>query len=497
MDNINYELQQIQANRYGVDIRVPIHDALRKLSETSYSLLTENTDGAPINYPRGSKNLMIDIVDELNIIKTAYPGKEVKKAIHDALEKLSRMTTVDMVVTGLTGFNAAFPSRPDAHDPNYISGLTSGNTDFSNLATFMKASGAFSDVTVVNEDTPTYEKTGINVYDNGDLFATLSCTMSKEYGYTGDPVYTLTVYHSDGENDYTFPSNDDDRHLNRCLIPKAAYRTEYGVLISCEDNAILFSKNSSNGVSVSFGDGLIEQIQDENILESIYFTPNVTITSSNFNQSTVFDYKRYFTQSKTAKVSDILQVRDDSAQLIGEIRCTYGSNIGTAPICFGYSITGGPDKIYRATDVANGVLNISNDTFYICIIKYSTIDLTLDWTVPITNPKRRIRTLTNEYTINSYSGISHSDVDSVPSTTMGLTPLISELDGETSYRGYAITAGRMGDTNHDDGIIGFGAKNLYIANNMLALELHPYYYYTDMVGCIYVGTDGKVYAGMA
>ena len=93
MDNINKELQQIQANRYGVDIRVPIHDALAKLSGADLAMAEEAAEGFPVDFGNA------DITAELRIIQNASKGADVKDAIHSALYKLSKNIHIDLLLS--------------------------------------------------------------------------------------------------------------------------------------------------------------------------------------------------------------------------------------------------------------------------------------------------------------------------------------------------------------------------------------------------------------
>ena len=70
-------------------------------------------------------------------------------------------------------------------------------------------------------------------------------------------------------------------------------------------------------------------------------------------------------------------MRNADGSMISPIHCTYGSNIGAAAICFGYKKDGTHDHAYTATDVSNGILTLDSTTYFILIVKYSTVDLTL------------------------------------------------------------------------------------------------------------------------
>lgn len=117
------------------------------------------------------------------------------------------------------------------------------------------------------------------------------------------------------------------------------------------------------------------------LIDSIKFTDNVTLTQANFNASNLGNYKTYLSASSIAKVSDPIRVRDAYDNMISDIQCTYGDNIQAANICFGFKADGTPDRVYKAADVSDGILELDNTTHYICIVKYSTVDLTLKSTI--------------------------------------------------------------------------------------------------------------------
>ena len=240
-------LQEIAEGRYGVDIRIPIYNALAILADSDAETITRAAAGYPVSSPIASE---YDISEELDTISTSTSGAEVKDAIHDALEKLSQLTEASMtVISGLASIDMSQPSRPAAND-HYISGITGstvGDTDFEGLAEFLMASGLFSNV-VYDEVEELYK--GIAVYVNGKVLAELNYMLGTE-GW----LYTFTV-HTDGENaDNTlfYPSDEEDPLTVYSMMPKAALRTKDAAVITCEGNAILFSRNSKGGVSVSFG----------------------------------------------------------------------------------------------------------------------------------------------------------------------------------------------------------------------------------------------------
>ena len=111
------------------------------------------------------------------------------------------------------------------------------------------------------------------------------------------------------------------------------------------------------------------------VIESLPATLNSTLTASNFEVSTIYDYKSHLTSSQTAKVVDIVRVRNADGSMICPIHCTYGDNIGQAVICFGYKKDGTHDRIYKAADVSSGILTLDASTYFILILKYSTVDL--------------------------------------------------------------------------------------------------------------------------
>lgn len=253
--DIYKELSEISKNRYGVDIRFPIHDALAILSNEEYELIGEAINGQPVNYIDLSSG---DISAELEIIASGTKGADVKQAIHDALYKIWQLKMSPIkVTTGLAGIDLSNPTRPETYRPDdYVYNLTSFNgtsyvTDWAQLAAFMQSTNLFSDVQVTEwEGRPS----GIDVYVNDSNFFSLQYAPVLTPGGEAT-MYSALVMRPDSLVGFGYPYDASEESLTECLAPDSAFRSKDKVLITCFDNAILFAKNSNGGVSLTFGVG--------------------------------------------------------------------------------------------------------------------------------------------------------------------------------------------------------------------------------------------------
>lgn len=255
--DIYKELSEISKNRYGIDIRFPIHDALAILSGEEYELIGTAINDIPVNPIDFSS---VDITNELEIIESETKGADVKQAIHDALYKLWQLKTSPIqITTGLAGIDLSTPTRPETYRPDdYIYNLTSLAsdgmtyvTDWARLAAFMLSTNLFSDVQVTEwEGRPS----GIDVYVNDSKFFSLQyapvLTPSGEAN-----MYSAGVTRPDSLIGFGYPYDASSEALAECLAPDSAFRSNDKVLITCFDNAILFAKNSNGGISLTFGVG--------------------------------------------------------------------------------------------------------------------------------------------------------------------------------------------------------------------------------------------------
>lgn len=247
--DIYKELSEISKNRYGVDIRFPIHDALAILADEEYELIGQAIDGQPVNHIDLSSG---DISAELEIIASGTKGADVKQAIHDALYKIWQLKVSPIqVTTGLAGIDLSNIARPEPSS-DYTEGL---EDDFDKLYDFMTASGLFSDV--IYDDFASEKR--ITVYGSGDeAIAAIHRFRTEDYSY-GYQILVY-VYNEDGTRKGTlaYPSVLDDPSTYNLLRPYSGMRTNNALLISCTNDAICFSKNSDGGISVSFGGGYEE-----------------------------------------------------------------------------------------------------------------------------------------------------------------------------------------------------------------------------------------------
>lgn len=85
----------------------------------------------------------------------------------------------------------------------------------------------------------------------------------------------------------------------------------------------------------------------------------------------------------------------------------------------------------------------------------------------VNDAANRIRTFTPHSTISSYGGIAHSH-ENIRSKA-GLSPLISEGDAALTFKGYCVTYGTI--DGRADAFVPFGQEKLYMALDMLAIEV--------------------------
>lgn len=246
--DIYKQLSEISKNRYGVDIRFPIHDALAILSNEEYELIGEAINDIPVNHIDLSSG---DISSELEIIESGTSGADVKQAIHDALYKIWQLKVSPIqVTTGLTGIDLTNYERP-VSSQNYITGLSD---DLETLADFLRGSGLFSNVIYDEVE----DIKGIRVVVDEKTLASISFSAITE----GNSGYYISVftYNDDGtiKNTITYPEGTADVSTFTFLNPDSAMKTSNAVLISCNNDAICFARNSDGGISVSFGGGYEE-----------------------------------------------------------------------------------------------------------------------------------------------------------------------------------------------------------------------------------------------
>ena len=309
--DIYKELSEISKNRYGVDIRFPIHDALAILSNEEYELIGEAINGQPINHIDLSS---ADITNELEIIESGTKGADVKQAIHDALYKIWQLKVSPIqVVSGLVGIDLTGISRPQP-SPNYTEGL---QDDFENIYDFMSDSGLFSDI--IYDDLANEKR--ITVYENDKAIAAIHRFRAEDYSYG----YQILVYsyNDDGTRKGTlaYPSSLEDPETYNLLSPYSGMRTENALLLSCSNDAICFSKNSADGISVSFGGGY------ETYSGSIF--PASRIRTFNYN-STISEnggIGKSYPISDTAALTPLI-AEGTEAHSIGAYAITVGGGSG-------------------------------------------------------------------------------------------------------------------------------------------------------------------------
>lgn len=265
--NIKGELAEIKKGRYGIDIRIPIHDALALLSEGEVDLIrnaASETTGEPVSSPN-LDSYNIDISEDLRIIDSSYSGAEVKNAIRDALYKLSLLCQASKtVITGLAP--VPLSGSVDPSGDNYLTGITSGSTtNWQAVVNFLMETGLFEHIDIYNEN----DCSGITIYTDDSGVSTVLCEFGQRMVDDGNggtvKVYQLRKPITGGN--YAYPRNGTVSALNSVFKPLSVYRGRDAVAIRCENDAIIFSKalyeyedannvkQEKNILSVSFGGG--------------------------------------------------------------------------------------------------------------------------------------------------------------------------------------------------------------------------------------------------
>lgn len=330
--DIYKELSEIAKNRYGVDIRFPIHDALAILSGEEYELIGEAINDIPVNHIDLSS---ADISSELEIIESGTKGADVKQAIHDALYKIWQLKVSPIqVTTGLTGIDLTNYEHPTSSQ-NYITGLTD---DLETLADFLRDSGLFSNVIYDEVE----DIKGISVVVDGKTLASISFDTITEdnSGY----YITVFTYNDDGtiKNTMRYPEETADASMFTFLNPDSAMKTDNAVLISCNNDAICFARNSDGGISVSFGGGY------EEYGGSVFSASRIRTFAINSTASTSGGVGKSYPLTDTAALTALIAE--------GTSTCSYGAYAFTTGgrVDIDYIVNFGSRKLY----VANSMLAI-------------------------------------------------------------------------------------------------------------------------------------------
>lgn len=280
MNNIKNELRDIGAGRWGSEIRHPIYEALKKLSDDTYDGVEEASGGLPVNWNPES------IEEELQIIDSSIYGKEVKKAIHDALYKLYKMNKqTRTVITGLAPFTVELTEPTTESDLSKITVLDSDDP-LSSLASILSSSGMFDSVNYSETDT---EKTlSVFVGDNEFFRYTATYTEDQPYGYFW--WYQITIYTGLSYLPVTFPVRYSEekpiRYLldDSMLMPFETYVTNNKIIITTGRDRILLCKSNhgEHMISLGMGDRVHENITDPyNVIRTFSFGSGVEFSDMN------------------------------------------------------------------------------------------------------------------------------------------------------------------------------------------------------------------------
>lgn len=263
MDNISKELQEIKANRYGVDIRMPIHDALSKLSGVELELAEEAAEGFPIDFGT------TDISAELQIIQNEPKGADVKDAIYSALYKLSKsIGSTNYVAAGLTPTEvnvtpiSGTPYADNVHSLDQSDPMQSMSEIFGESPIFGKVE--YEEVSETERELRLY-------YFESD--ETPFVTISAVYSGTGTNLqwwYQISVYcyttASPSEitkavsYPYQIPAEPDAVSVP-IITPRSVYVGKRTLLVrmgSIEDAYMAFMQSSQGKLMVSFHCGYLQ-----------------------------------------------------------------------------------------------------------------------------------------------------------------------------------------------------------------------------------------------
>lgn len=255
-NGISKELQEIKANRYGVDIRVPIHDALAKLSNESNVVLAERT-----GYPSDFADFSYDDIDhELWTIENEPKGSDVKDAIYMALYKLSvKLDEMDPVVVGLKPYPVTVKSITESDDDllyvNFTNPEENPLVDLRNALISVNAKAQlFVNSNITYEETETTRTLKIkNAF--GDDFVTFTGTYRENLDPNPSNFWWYQVKVDAHESSLTYPAQLSYALDYSLMTPWVVYATKGAVLIRCGIGAVLFSTLDDGTLAVSISCG--------------------------------------------------------------------------------------------------------------------------------------------------------------------------------------------------------------------------------------------------
>ena len=311
------QLSEISNGRYGADIRNPIHDALAILAGNEEEVIERQSDGIPDASPAADesdiseelykietehegavvKQAIYDALLKLSKMQTVVvglvgidmstptsPSASDPNYVYDLTSYTSSYVTnweslvnfmknVPIFETnGVRTYDTVTPvfvpydaTEDESWDTDYGRYYIKENDVYTQISTLGLVTAPKTSVDdpdgnrgeyigpYYDVGSPIITHKGFEVYVGGELFFRLE---KRRVTIEGDQVdeYEATVYST--EDEFCYPTQSlTEFAVLEALAPTEAYKTESSVLINCISNAILFTKNSAGGLSVSIGAG--------------------------------------------------------------------------------------------------------------------------------------------------------------------------------------------------------------------------------------------------
>jgi hypothetical protein len=151
-----------------------------------------------------------------------------------------------------------------------------------------------------------------------------------------------------------------------------------------------------------------------------------TLSNANFLASNIWTYQNVVTDLSTGHVYEPLRVRLSNGALIQTLHCEVEANkYGTAPVAFCYNESGQPLYGLSKDAVADGILNIPNDVYFIVPMRYDNLKITL--------------------TAKIGTGVEFEGIKSIPIYSGGVAS--SLFDYLNSYDGKTLSGANFTATN--------------------------------------------------
>lgn len=175
-----------------------------------------------------------------------------------------------------------------------------------------------------------------------------------------------------------------------------------------------------------------------NCLRSI---PGKEMSSAVFYKTSVFDYEDYSTDLNISTLFEPLRVRDTNGRQIASIHCQLdAAKYKTAIIAYGYKADGTNDKPYRAEDVVDDILTLSNTTYYLVLHEYSNLDLLIGIESSGAGGEYHVGAGYEFETFHScLTALKDNDLPKTIHVYGGTYDILSEMGGETFLEGLSAS----------------------------------------------------------